>query len=64
MRMVCRLRVFVNRVLRSTFGPKRDKVTGSLKRLYSKELNDTYSTLNINQVIKSRRRWAGHAACM
>jgi hypothetical protein len=27
-----RLRVFVNRVLRRTFGPKRDEVTGGLKR--------------------------------
>jgi hypothetical protein len=64
MRMAHRLRVFENRVLRSIFGPKRDKVTGSSRRLYNKGLNDLYSSLNINQVIKSRRRWEGHVACM
>jgi len=64
MRMVHRLREFENRVLRSIFGPKRDKVTGSSRSLYNKELNDIYSSLNITQVIKSRRRWTGHVACM
>jgi len=28
LREECRLRMFENRVLRRTFGPKRDKVTG------------------------------------
>jgi len=37
--MVHRLRVLEKRVLRSMFGPKTDKVTGSSKRLYNKELN-------------------------
>jgi len=46
MRMVHRLRVFENRLLRSIFGPKRDKVTGSSRRLYNKELNNMYSSLN------------------
>jgi hypothetical protein len=64
MRMVHRLRVFENRVLRSLFGSKRDKVTGLSRRLYNKELNDMYSSLHINQVIKSRRRWTGHIASM
>jgi len=64
MRMVHRLRVFENRVLRSIFGPKKDKVTGSSRRLYNKELNNMYSSLNINQMIKSRRRWTGHIASM
>jgi len=62
-RMVHRLRVFENRVLRSIFGPKGDKVTGPTRRLCNKEPNDMYSSLNINQVIKSSR-WAGHLACM
>ena len=34
----CRLRVFVNRVLRRIFGPKRDEVTGEWRRLHKKEL--------------------------
>jgi hypothetical protein len=29
-----RLRVFENRVLRRVFGPKRDEVTGELKKKY------------------------------
>jgi hypothetical protein len=33
-----RLRVFENRVLRKTFGPKRCKVTGEWRRLHNEEL--------------------------
>jgi hypothetical protein len=55
-----RQRVFENGVIRSIFGPKRDEVTGEQRRLYNEELNDLYSSPNINQVIKSRRMsWAG-----
>jgi hypothetical protein len=46
------LRVFENRVLRRIFGPKRDGVTGELRRLHSEELNDLYSSPNIIRVIK------------
>jgi hypothetical protein len=60
-----RLRVFENRVLRRTFGPKREETTGEWRRLHNEELNDLYSSPNIIQVIKSRRmRWAWHVACM
>jgi len=59
-----RLRMFENRVLRRTFGPKRDEVTG-VEKLHNEELNDLYSSPNIVRVIKSRRmRWAGHEARM
>ena len=59
------LRVFENRVLRRVFGPKRDGVTGELKKLHNKELSDLYSLPNIVRVVKSRRmRWAGHVARM
>jgi hypothetical protein len=33
-----RLRVFENRVLRRTFGPKRDEIIGDWRRLHNKEL--------------------------
>jgi len=60
-----KLRVFENMVLRRTFGPRRDEVTGEWRRLHNEELNGLYSSPNIVQVIKLRRmRWAGHVAHM
>jgi len=59
-----RLRVFENRVLRRIFGPKRYEVKGEWGKLHNEELNDLYSLPSIVRVIKSRMRWAGHAACM
>jgi len=57
------LRVFENRMLRRTFGPKRDKVKGEWIRLHSEELYYLYLSPNIIQVIKLRRmRWVGHMA--
>ena len=49
------LRVFENRVLRRTFGPKRDEVTGEWRRLHNEELYSLYSSPDIIRVIKSRR---------
>ena len=72
LREECRLRVFKNRVLRKIFGPKRDEVIGERKKLHNEELNDQYSSSNINRVIRSRKlRWAvyvvpvgeGRSAC-
>jgi hypothetical protein len=60
-----RLKVFENRVLRRVFEPKRDEVTGELRKLRNEKLNDLYSLPNIGRVVKSRRkRWAGHVAHM
>jgi hypothetical protein len=57
-----RLRVFENRVLRRTFQPKRDEVTGEWRKLHNKELNDLYYSPNNDRVIKSRvMRWMGAA---
>jgi hypothetical protein len=52
----CRLRVFENRVLRRTFGPKRDEATEEWRKLHNEELHDLYSSPTIVRVIKSRRR--------
>jgi len=49
----------------TTFGPKRDEVTGEWRKLHNEELNDLYSLPNIVRVVKSRRmRWAWHVARM
>jgi hypothetical protein len=57
-----RLRVFENRVLRRTFGPKKEE-DGSWKKLHNDELHELYSSPNIVRMIKSRRmRSAGHVA--
>ena len=60
-----RLRVFENRVLRRVFGPKRDELTGELRKLRNEEMNDLYSLPTIVRVVKLRRMgWAGHFARM
>jgi hypothetical protein len=60
-----RVRVFENRVLRRIFGPKRDEVTGTWRKLHNEELHGLYSSPSIVRVIKAKRmRWAGHVARM
>jgi len=60
-----RLRMLQNRMLRRIFGPKRDEVTGELRKLHNEELNDLYCSPNIVREMKSiRMRWAGHVARM
>jgi hypothetical protein len=54
LREECWLRVFENRVLRRTFGPKRDEVTGEWRRPYNK-LYALYSSPSVIRVIKSRK---------
>jgi hypothetical protein len=47
------------------FGPKRDEVTGGLRKLHNKELHDLCSSPSIHRMIKSRRmRWTEHVAQM
>jgi hypothetical protein len=46
--------VFGNRVLRGISGPKRDEMTGGLRKLHNEELQNLYSS----------PRWAGHVARM
>jgi hypothetical protein len=55
------LGVFENRVLMRIFGPKRDEVTGTWRRLHNEKRNDLYSLPNTVWVMKLRRiRWVGH----
>jgi hypothetical protein len=49
-----RLRVFENRVLRRTFVPKRDEVTGGWRKLHNEELHNLYSSPDIIRMIRSR----------
>jgi hypothetical protein len=52
------VRVFENRMLRRLFGPKRDEVTGGLRKLHN-----LFSLQGIIRMLKSRRmRWARHVA--
>jgi hypothetical protein len=58
--------VFENRVLRKILWSKWDEVTGQWKKkLHNDELYDLSSSLNIIQMIISRRmKWVGHVAHM
>ena len=53
--------MFKNMVLRRIFGPRRDEVMGEWRRLRNEELNDLYSSPNINA---GRMRWVGRVARM
>ena len=60
MREEHRIRVFENKVLRKTFGPKKDEITGEWRKLHNVELHALYSSPTIVRGLKSRRlRWAG-----
>jgi hypothetical protein len=60
-----RLAAFESRVLRTIFGPKRDKVLGGWRKLQNEELHYSYSSQRILRMIKSRTmRRAGHVARM
>jgi hypothetical protein len=57
--------VFVSRVLRVIFGPKREEMSGGWRRLHIEELHNWYALPVIVRMIKSRKIiWAGHVACM
>jgi hypothetical protein len=54
-------RMFENRILRSIFGPKRDEVTGGLRKVQNEELHNLYSSPNIIRMIKSTKMiWTEH----
>jgi hypothetical protein len=57
--------VFVNRVLRRIFGPKRVELTEGSRKLHNEEPRDLYSSPSIIKIIKSgRTMWAEHEARM
>jgi acyl-coenzyme A synthetase/AMP-(fatty) acid ligase len=50
--------VFENRVLRGTFGPNRDEVTGEWRKLHNEKLNDLCCSPTVVRVLKLRTmRW-------
>jgi hypothetical protein len=52
-------------VLRRIFGPKRDEVTGGLRKLHNEDLHNLYSSPHEVRLIISRRmRWEEHLACI
>jgi hypothetical protein len=54
--------VFVRRVRRRIFGPKRDEEIGGCGKIHSEEIHNLYSSTSIIRMIKSRRmRWAWNA---
>jgi hypothetical protein len=40
-----KLRMYENRVLRRTYGPKREAVTGGWRKLHNEEFHNLYSSL-------------------
>jgi hypothetical protein len=50
-----RLKVFDYRLLRKILEPERDETTGEWRRIHNRELNDLYSSPNINHAISSRK---------
>jgi hypothetical protein len=65
LRVVHRLRVYENGVLRRIFGPKGEQVARGRRRLHNLELHNLYESRNIIRVIKlGRMRKAGHVARM
>jgi hypothetical protein len=53
-RDTCRLRIFVNRMLRRISEPKREEVTGS-RKMHNEELRNLCSSPNITRMTKSIR---------
>jgi hypothetical protein len=57
------MRVFENRVPMRIFGPKRDELKGSWRKLHNEEFHNLYSSPSIISMIKPwMMRWAGNVA--
>jgi hypothetical protein len=51
--------VFENRLLRRIFGPKRNEVMGSWRKLHNEELHDLYSSPFIIRTCKVKENEVG-----
>jgi hypothetical protein len=59
------LRVTENRVLRRTFGPKKEEVAEGYKRLRNEERHNLNGSRDVIRMMKSRRmRWTVHVTRM
>jgi hypothetical protein len=59
------LKVFENRVQKKIFGPKRDEIIGSWRKVHNEGLHSLYPLPYIIIMIRSRSMTlAGHVACM
>jgi hypothetical protein len=54
--------MFENRVLKRIFGQRRYEVMGGWIKLHNEKHCDLYFLPSIIRIIRSRRRWAEHAA--
>jgi hypothetical protein len=59
-----RLRVFENRVLRRTFGPKRDGVVVDWRKMHNEDFHYFVSSSCLISIMKSRIEWAKHISHM
>jgi hypothetical protein len=56
---------YISGLLKKIFGPKRDEVIGSWRKMHNEELHNLYCSPSLIRISKSRRiRWAGHVARM
>jgi hypothetical protein len=63
LRVEHKLRVFRLRVQGGIFGPKRNEISETWRKLHNEELQNLYSLASIRRIVKSRRtRWAGGVA--
>jgi hypothetical protein len=58
------LRLSENRVQRTIFGPKKEKVVECWRKIHNEELRNSYSSPNVITVVKWRMRLLEQVVCM